>query len=391
MSYSVKALMRADKKRADGTCPIAYFTRVGPYTAKIPSGKYIHPDDWDKKNGCPKKNTKHGQLLATYLNQVISGFETFILQQQTLGRQVTATVAMSYFKENTTVTLFSFWDTQLALWEHVYAENTMKSYRTTLRLLKLFNPRLNFGDLNPSMIDRFDKFMSDKRGNSINGRFAKHKNLKSIINQAIRKGLMTKNPYDSFKIRSINVRREYLTIEEVRHLKMLEIPEDKPMLHKVRAIYLFTCFTGLRYSDVMSLRVKNVKLDCGNPRIEFMVNKTNRAQMVPISTDALKLIQGYMPITSKNQDQLVFPRVANQVINRNLKDLMVIAGINKLITHHTARHSFASNLVASGASIIHIKQLLGHQKLEQTQIYAKANQSDLFGPMSKLNDMYQLQ
>ncbi|HVW99915.1 MAG TPA: site-specific integrase [Candidatus Babeliaceae bacterium] len=388
LTYSVKALPRADKQRADGTQPIYFFLRVSSYTAKIPSGKHIHPSEWDKKNACPKKTTKQGQLLATFFNQKISGFETFMLLQQTLGKPITITVALTYFKEDTAVTLFGFWENQMSLWEHTHAENTLKSYRSTLKILKEFNPRLNFGDLTPMMIDRFDKFMNDKRGNSVNGRFAKHKNLKSVINQAIRKGYMKDNPYRSFKIRSTNVRREFLTIEEIRHLMMVDLPEDKPILYKVRNIFLFSCFTGLRYSDVMNLRISNVKLDMGHPRIEFTVNKTNRAQMVPLSTDALRLIQTYTAISNKSYDKLLFPPIANPTINRGLKDLMEVAGIDKWISFHCGRHSFASNLVEIGTSIIHIKDLLGHRKLDQTQIYAKANKNDLFEPMSKLNKMY---
>ena len=98
LTYSIKAHIRTDKKKADGTCPIYFFLRVGPHVTKIPSGKNIHPNDWDNKNKCPKKTTKHGQLLATYLNQKISGFDTFMLTQQTLNRPITSINAASYFK-----------------------------------------------------------------------------------------------------------------------------------------------------------------------------------------------------------------------------------------------------------------------------------------------------
>ena len=79
---------------------------------------------------------------------------------------------------------------QLTLWEHTYSINTLKSYRTALKILKEFNPKLNFGDISPAMIDQFDKYLSDVRNNCLNGRFAKHKNLKAIITQAIRKGYL---------------------------------------------------------------------------------------------------------------------------------------------------------------------------------------------------------
>jgi integrase/recombinase XerD len=389
LTYSAKALMRADKKTAAGICPIYYFIRVGPYMAKIPSGKSIDPKEWDKKNSCPKKTTKQGQLLSVYLNQKVCGFDTFMLTQQTLGKPVTITIAISYFKENSEITLFKFWEDQMAQWEYKYAPATLKSYASVLRILKEFNPKLNFGDVTPAMIDQFDRYLSEVRHNALNGRFVKHKCTKSILNEAIRKGYIKDNPYKSFKIRSSVVNRKYLTIDEVRGLMTLEIPADVPILYRVKDIFLFSCLTGLRYSDVMSVKVENIRLDKGQPRLEFKVTKTKRELMIPLSIDALRLIQIYTPITSKNQDQLVFPKIDNPTINRRLKDLMALAGIDRSISFHCARHTFASNLVQIGTSIVYIKDLLGHKKLDQTMVYAKANKSDLFAPMAKLNSMYE--
>ena len=388
LTYSAKALMRVDKRKIDGTCPIYYFIRIGSHMAKIPSGKSIDPKDWDKKNNCPKKTNKQGQLLSNYLNKKVSDFYTFILEQQTSGKPVTVTIALSYFKENCEMTLFKFWEIQMAEWEYKYAPATLKSYASVLRILKEFNPRLNFGDVTPTMIDRFDRYLSEVRHNALNGRFVKHKCTKAILNEAIRKGYVKDNPYKSFKIKSSEVNRMYLTIDEVRGLMTLEIPTDIAILNRVRNIFLFSCLTGLRYSDVMSVKVENIKLDKGQPRLEFKVTKTKRELMIPLSEEALKLIEIYTPITSKNQNQLVFPKIDNPTINRRLKDLMVLAGVDKLISFHSARHSFASNLVEIGTSIVHIKDLLGHKKLDQTMVYAKANKNDLFGPMSKLNGMY---
>ena len=170
-----------------------------------------------------------------------------------------------------------------------------------------------------------------------------------------------------------------------------EIPEDMPMLYKVRNIFLFSCFTGLRFSDVMSLKVANIKVDKGQYRLEFTVNKTNRALMIPLSVDALRLIEIYKPITIKNQGELIFPgNCKSRHQQKFKKKLMEVAGIDKWISFHCARHSFASNHVQEiGTSIVYIKELLGHMNLVQTQIYTKANKSDLFEPMSKLNSIYQ--
>lgn len=389
LTYSAKALIRLDKKKSDGTCPIYFFVRVGTIVTKIPSTKCIDPALWDTKNNCPKLTGKDGKLLSKFLKDKINGFDTFMLTEEAMGKPITTSIANSYFNASCDINLFQFWENQVALWEHKYAPNTIKSYNCALKILKEFNSKITFGDLTPLLIDKFDEFLSVKRGNALNGRFAKHKCFKSIINQAIRNKHLKENPYEFFQIKSTPGNRKFLSIEEVKHLMNVDIPENTPSLYRVRDLFLFSCFTGLRFSDVMGLRVEHVKLDRDLPRLEFTVAKTHRPLVIPISGDALRLINRYTDLRNKLQlKKLVFPTIANPTINRGLKDLMKVAGVEKSISFHCARHTFACNHIQIGTSIVHVKDLLGHMNLTQTQIYAKSMESDLFSSMEKLNQMY---
>ncbi len=390
MTYSVRAWMRTDKLKLDGTCPIYYVLRVGPATTKIPSGKSINPKEWDEKANMPKTSVKSAQMLAAHLKQKMSGLDKFILTKESLGKPVTLLVAKAYFKGGCEVSFYQFWETQVDQWRIDYAPATIKSYDSVLRILKEYNKRLDFGDITSLMIRQFDQFLSIKRGNAVNGRSVKHKCLKSILSQAVIVGYIEKNPYSNggFKVRSTPGQRKFLSIDEVNQLRNIEIPAGRQLLWLTRNLFLFSCFTGLRFSDVMRLKVEHVKLDKDQPRLEFVVKKTDRPLIIPLSKEALLLIEHYTKITSKNLTKLVFPAIANPTINRELKDLMEEAGIHKSISFHCARHTFASNHIEVGTSITHVKDLLGHTNLAQTQLYAKSIESDLFTSMVKLTSMY---
>lgn len=386
LSYSIKPVLRLDKKKIDGTCPIHFSVRVGPCTTRISSGKSVLPEEWDIKASNVKKTDKFNQALSVYLNSKISGWEMYMLKQQSLGKPTTLNVALDYLKGNAEVTLFGFWEEQLKLWEFEKKSSTRKSYKSTLSILKQFKSKLNFGDLTYDCIQKFDLYLRKERNNSTNGCFVKHKCLKHIIKESISKGFMDRSPYEYFKIRSTKGNRMFLTIEEVNLLADLKIPEHEAFLQKSKDMFLFSCYTGLRYSDIYNLKWGNIKL---NPdRIETEIVKTGKPLFIPLMDKAKDILNRYSKLTIKTESLKAMPQLANQVVNRNLKDIMVMAGIKKSISFHCARHTFASNLVEMGTNILYVKDLLGHQKIEQTMIYAKSLTGNLLESVKNLNDKY---
>ncbi|TKB95742.1 site-specific integrase [Pedobacter cryophilus] len=386
LTFSVRSVIRLDKMKQDGNCPIHFSVRVGAITTRLSSGKSINPKDWDDKNNCPKKKDKYLQLLATYLNKKESGFETFMLTRESLGKSITLNVAMDYFRDNTKVSLFKFWEQQIDLWQLTKEPNTLKSYKSGLNVIREFNPKLNFGDLSYDCIQKFDLFLRKVRSNSTGGCFTKHKILKAMINQAIMKGYMNENPYRYFKIKSAVGNRKFLSIDEVKQIMVLEIPANNGFLNRVKDLFLFSCFTGLRYSDVVNVRWENIKSE--PERIEIQVKKTDKPLTIPLSSKAIEILDKYSKLTIKSPKSLALPKMANQVINRGIKELMELAGITKSISFHCARHTFASNHVEAGTYMPHLKDLLGHTNIVQTQIYAKTLPADLYDTMDKLNNMY---
>jgi integrase/recombinase XerD len=386
LSYSIKPVLRLDKKKNDGTCPIHFSVRVGPHTTRMSSGKSVKATEWDLKTNNVKKTDKFNQALSAYINSKVSGWEMFMLKQQSLGKPTTLNIALDYLRGNAEVTLFGFFEEQYKLWEYEKKPSTLKSYKSTLSILKQFNKKLNFGDLTYDCIQKFDLYLRKERNNSTNGCFVKHKCLKHIINESISKGFMDRSPYEHFKVRSTKGTRMFLTIDEVNTLTDLKISEQEPFLQKSKDMFLFSCYTGLRYSDVYNLKWGDIK---SNPdRIELKVVKTEKPLLIPLMDKAKEILNKYSKLTIKTDSLKALPQLANQVVNRNLKDIMAMVGIKKSISFHSARHTFASNLVEMGTPILYVKDLLGHQKIEQTMIYAKSLSGNLFESMNNLNDKY---
>ncbi|XHR93859.1 tyrosine-type recombinase/integrase [Mucilaginibacter sp. UC70_90] len=388
ITWNIKIVLRTDKIKQDGEIPIYFSIRVGNMTTRIPTGKTVSLSNWDIQKGSVKKNSKHNQLLSKYLSDRMSDWETYMIEFQTMGKPITLTIASYFLKGNSKVTLFSFWSEQVELWQNDKEENTLKSYRSVLNMLKAFNSKLNFGDLTLNTIQKFDLFMAKEKGNAIGGRFVKHKCLKSIINQAIMNGYMKENPYRFFKIKASTAQRSFLSIDEVKTLMNLEIPEKDMMLQKTRDYFVFSCLTGLRYSDVMNLKFCNIKIDPDAITIEM--TKTKKPVMVPLVPPAKAIVEHYNKFIIKTPLTKVFPYVDTQVLNRNLKELMKLSGITKNLTFHVSRHSFASCHVQLGTNLIHLKDLMGHAKITETQMYAKSQAADLFGTMDKMGNIYGL-
>ena len=161
------------------------------------------------------------------------------------------------------------------------------------------------------------------------------------------------------------VHREYLNQEEVN--KLQEIYENKtlkPNYQNVLQYFLFSCYTGLRYQDVKDLRYKNIRGDA----LRFQMHKTKDDMENPLS----RFAKSVLPPNRGLNYQKVFRVYENQPTNRMLKDIMDEFGIEKDISFHCARQTFATLSINHGVDIFALKSLLGHRKMETTMIYAKA-------------------
>lgn len=191
--------------------------------------------------------------------------------------------------------------------------------------------------------------------------------VNGALNAAVRADILSENPFNkissSEKIHKPESKREYMTIDEVRSL--IKTPTSN---EAVKGAYLFSCFCGLRISDIKGLTWENVYCDSGQYHLEVMMQKTKSPLYLPLSSEALK----WLPERgNKSGKEKVFKLPSSAGINKLLKTWAQKAGVSKHITFCTARHTFATMMLTLGADLYTTSQLLGHTDMRTTQIYAK--------------------
>ena len=192
----------------------------------------------------------------------------------------------------------------------------------------------------------------------------------TALNEAVRDGVIDKNPTSQLKkeekkpLKRGGNDRGYLEIEEVK--KLMETPCND---EQTKMAFLFACFCGLRLSDIKDLKWQDIKCDAdGGAVVSKIQVKTRQSIIVPLSANALE----WLPDRGKAKDKdAVFALPSHFTINRSVKRWAKDADINKKVTFHLSRHTFATTLLTLGADIYTTSKLLGHQNLRTTQIYAE--------------------
>lgn len=200
---------------------------------------------------------------------------------------------------------------------------------------------------------------------------------------AVDHGWIPANPLGGFKCSYEDPQRERLIMEEIMVLYYKELI---PRLAEVRDIYLFCCFTGYAYTDVQQLTPANIVL--GTDGEKWVIKdrtKTDTPEHIPLLPIALEIVERYKDSPYCKLYNRLLPVNSNQKYNAYLKEIAVICGIQKHLTTHTARHTFATTVtLENDVPIETVSQMLGHRSIRTTQIYAKITQRKISNNMRTL-------
>ena len=210
--------------------------------------------------------------------------------------------------------------------------------------------------------------------------------LAAALNMAVREGLIDSNPFKLLdakeKPQKKSAIREFLTIEELRILIATPCRYDI-----VKKAFLFSCFTGLRYSDMMALKWNEIHkaADGKTLYIEHEQVKTKNTVTIPLSNEALK----WMPRKSKGSEKVFHQlNITSTTVEVVLGEWMQEAGIQKHITYHCSRHTAATLLLTLGADLYTVSKILGHQSIRMTEVYAKIVDKKKIETMNLVNNMF---
>lgn len=211
-----------------------------------------------------------------------------------------------------------------------------------------------------------------------------YRSLSCALNVAVRSGIIQKNPLQlvekDYKPQPPESQRVYLTIDEVKRL--IETECKKPIYKKA---FLFSCFCGLRVSDVARLKWSDINTQNGQMKADIRQKKTDEPLYLPLSENAVKWLPERM---DGGEGEPIFKSVSVAHASTIVKDWARAAGITKNVTFHTARHTFATMLLTKGGDLFTVSKLLGHRDISTTQIYAKIVDQKKTDTVNLLNDVF---
>jgi site-specific recombinase XerD len=257
---------------------------------------------------------------------------------------------------------------------------TRRTYHAKLGKLHSFCPKLQISEINYDFLMSYRNHLI-KLGNEENTWNKDFAIIKSFLNRAKQKGLIEEHDFSRIKIKMVEGKREFLTQPELLRLRELyKNSQLKNSQRKALQQFLFSCYTGLRYQDLLNLTWCNVV----DGFIVITMHKTKKPVRIPLIAEATNLL----PAKGNDADK-VLNVYCNQVLNRRLKEVVAMSNIHKCISHHCARHTFATLAVANGIPIEVVSKLLGHTSTKVTTLYVKILEEQKVDAMDKYNAMLQ--
>lgn len=256
-------------------------------------------------------------------------------------------------------------------------ELTKQNYTTLFNNLDKFKLGIRVTEIDYQFVVSYDKWLRNS-GIAHNTRISRLRLLRAVLNEAKKRDIISSNPFDKFRIQQMVSKKGYISSEQ---LKLLEDMKLKGYEETVRDAFLVGCYTGLRFSDITALRQSHIKdgwLVIGMQKTKFTVE-------IPIARlfggKMLKLVEKY----SGDIGRLTKKLGPNATVNRTLRGLLDAVGADAKITFHSSRHTFATLLGQQGIDISVVSKLLGHQKLQTTEIYREVDRRNIELAVSKVS------
>lgn len=375
---------RKGKLRKDGTALVQIRAYLNQNSKYFSTGVYITPEEWNARRKCVWRNPDSHHLNHT-IRQKLS-------ELQALEYELTVKQGGKFFLHqfdssdpiNKYKSFTQFYEEEMG--KEDVRGSTLQTYTGTLAHLKAFKAKVLFEQLDYNLIRGFDAFLKKKRL-GVNTRAKHHKNMKKFINLAIKMDLLdiNLNPYKKFKVNKEKTSRIFLYEHEVERLEMLTFDETEEHLERVRDLFLFSCYTGLRYSDVSRLSKSVLKQSNDGWRLDMKSQKTGKHIQLPLHR-LFKVEEGQpskpelivnlyiekqkaeLGDTGFYDDLPFFKGLSEPYVNRQLKVLALRAGIDKKLSTHIGRHTFGTNLALKVKPLV-LQKLMQHSKMKETMIY----------------------
>jgi len=397
-SNSFSILIWTSKAKADSNGQIPLYARVTVMgkRAEISLKKKVNPKKWDAKSGFMKGSGDDVRTVNNYINQVTNEIFRIYSDLQSTGEFISADDIKNKFTGQAVVrrTLLEVFDEHNKDVESLvgkdYVKATLTKYKTIRgKVAEFINHKYGKQDIHLEVLEYafitgFEKYLKIQGGIDHNTAMSYIKRLKRIINISVSNQWLSFNPFAVFKCTARKVVRQELTEDELQRLTDKQFKVKR--LEEVRDCFLFSCYTGYAFVDAYKLSNENiVKGKDGELWINTSRTKTEIIANVPLLPQAFAIINKYKTHEGCVVSNQLLPMKSNQKMNAYLKEISDLCGIEKNLTTHIARHTFATTVtLENDVPIESVSKMLGHTKITTTQIYARVKEKKVGSDMKAL-------
>jgi len=376
----------------NGKAPLYARITVNGKRAELSLKQKITISNWDPSKNKLKGLNDESKLINNYLKQIQAKlfgcyqklsnedkpFSSAIIKAHFLGENVSRyslSDIIEYHNEHMKSTLR--WGTQ---------KNYFTTHKYIFSFLKLKHKTTDMflSELNYKFIIDFERYLRTQKSMGNNTVMKHIERLRKMVSLAYKMEWIDKDPFIKFEAKYEKKGRTFLTLEELQTIENKTFGIAR--LQLIKDLFVFSCYTGLSYGDVMNLTNQNLCIGIDSkPWINSHRQKTSIPVKIPLLNKAIEIIEKYKTHPNTLSKENLFPTISNQKLNSYLKEIADVCQIQKNITFHIARHTFATTVTLSnGVPIETVSKLLGHSKITTTQIYAKVIERKVSEDMQKL-------
>jgi len=382
------------KSNSRGLAPLTCRITLNKKRKEFSTGYYVAESDWDSSTQLIISKSTELKSINTQLNQIsqlfLQIFNTLLLEKEAFDVDDIYNRYKGDNDKNVTY-LLEFYVNYLKRMEQLIGidmkKPTWKKHENAYLNLKGYiqsnhkNRDFKLQDINLSFIKDYEFYLKTNRKFSQATVNKVLQRLKKMFSFAIEQNEIIQNPFNGYRFNLLKKEVVYLTTDELKALEKSK--PTQPRLILVKDLFVFCCYTGLAFNEMANLKLSNIEKGFdGKLWISLMREKTNKSVSIPILPKAKAILDQY-----STDSDLVFPKLSNQKFNSYLKEIADIVGIEKNLTHHIARKTFASTvLLYNDVPIEIVSELLGHSSIKVTQeSYARLSNKKVSETMIRLS------
>lgn len=401
-SFKVLFFLKKAKLLKNGEASVCMRITVNGARVETNIRKSIDPALWNQAKECAKGKSRKSCDLNAYIEEARIKLYGIFNELESEGIPIHARLLQEKFfgqdKDPEVIrtiigTMQEHNDQCRELVGKDYALITVRRYESCKRYLaalikqKYGKEDLPLTEVNGELVRAFEFYLKTEKECQQNTVIRYMKCLKKITKIALANEWITKDPFIGIKFHEKEVIREFLTKDE-----LLTIYNKKFSLERitvVRDVFIFAAFTGLAFIDVQQLAPQHiVEGQNGNLWIRKPRQKTKNMCNIPLLDIPMAILRKYATHPTCRKKNVLLPVPCNQKMNSYLKEIADLFMINKTLTTHTARHSYATSVcLANGVSIENVAKMLGHSNIKMTQHYARVLDSSILRDMNNVKNM----